>query len=474
MGMSPAQLLIAQDRVGFRSQEPVLSRWIRELRALVSFPVTFRSSLDRVPFMIISILILFYAMAPGNHDDNGYGAALQLMKYMFAIFFLSWFALLALTRQRINTSPLFPLAALALSVAGVFSFTYSIAVEPGTTTYSSALIPLILLALPLVIRTLATQADGATVAKYLFRIIGISAIFHVLWYLVDYASGISEADPGSYTGIAPAFAPVCLMILSGLFRRKILLAISVGLIGLSLVLRPSSTTGFIAIFATAVIVLYRLNYWRLVQVGYVFIVGMIILGNLAAFISEDVAERLYSIDPLMKEDLLDATSNSKFRLAITRAVRDEIAERSILVGKFFSGDVNVNFSKYYSWGSPVAPIHSEYVVMIQQGGLIGYGLLTSLFMGLALFWAKGARVAHAAGDVPSETLFSAAQAINITYMLVVTGSPLLGDLKNSLPYLTLILLTVFLARAQPGFADRRHRGATRYRRPSNPYRISQV
>jgi hypothetical protein len=471
--MPPAQLSIAQRRAGYRSREAVLSRWIRKLRACFRFPVTFRSSLDRMPFMITAILLPFYTIAPGNHDDNAYGAALLFLKYVFAMFFLSWFALIALTRQRINTSPLFPLAALALSVAGVFSFTYSIAVEPGTTTYSSALIPLIFAALPLVIPTEAPRVDGVAVAEYLFRIFGIAAIFHVLWYVVDYALGLGEADPGSYVGIAPAFAPVCFMMLCGMFRRKILLALSIGLIGLSLVLRPSSTTGFIAGFATVVIGLHWVNYRRLVQVASVFIAVMIIVGNLATFISDDVAQALYSIDPLMKEDVLDAQSNSAFRVAIISAVRDEIAEKSILVGKFFSGDVVVNFSKYYTWDSPFAPIHSDYIAIIQQGGLIGYGLLASLFVSAAFFWAKAARLALAAGDASSETLFSAAQGINITYMLVITGSPMLADLKDSLPYLTLILLTIFLARAQPGFVDRRHRGAARYPRASVAERTLQ-
>jgi hypothetical protein len=472
--MPPAQLLIAERRTGYRSPEPVLSRWTRKVRAFVCFPVTFRSSLDRLPFMITSILVMFYAIAPGNHDDNpnAYGAALQLVKYIFAMFLISWFALLALTRQRINTSPLFPLAALALSVAGIFTFTYSIAFEPGTTTNASGLIPLSLLALPLLISTQATRADGAAVTEYVFRITGIAAIFHVLWYLVNYASGLTEDDPGGYNGVGYAYAPVCFMILCGLFRRNTLLGLSVGLIGLSMVLRVSSTTGFIALFATLVIVFYRLNYRRLVRIACVSVASMIILGNLAVFISEDAAERLYSIEPLLKENALASKSNNSFRLGIISAVRDEMAERSILVGKFFSGNVTVDARKYYP-DLEYGPIHSDYIGMIQQGGLIGYGLLTSLFVGAALFWAKAARLAHAAGDATSETLFDAVQAINITFMLCIGGNPMFGDLRF-LYYLMLIPLTIFLARAQPGFAGRRHRGAARYPRPSNAPRISQA
>jgi hypothetical protein len=43
---------------------------------------------------------------------------------------------------------------------------------------------------------------------------------------------------------------------------------------------------------------------------------------------------------------------------------------------------------------------------------------------------------------------------------------MVSDLKATLYYLMLISLTIFVARAQPGFAGGRHRGAARYRGPS--------
>lgn len=462
--MPSTQLLIIPRRAGRRSLEPVLSRWTRKFHALVWFPVMFRSSIDRIPFMVTSILLLFYAIAPGNHDNGLYGADLQLLKYGSALFFLSWFMLLMLTRQRINTSPLFPLAALALSIAGVYSFIYSIAIKPGMTTHASALIPLIIIAFPLVIPTQATWADSAAVTQYLLRFTGLAAIFYVLWYAANYASGLQEDDPGSYTDVGFAYAPVCFMILCGLFRRKVLLILAVALVGLSLILRISSTTGFIALFAIIVIAFYRLNYRRLVRVACVLLAGTIIVANLALFMNKDLEDELYSIEPLMKQDVLEATSNNQFRLGIINAARDEMAERSIWTGKFFAGDVDVYPQKYLPWVEGPAPIHSEYVVIIQQGGLMGYGLLTGLFVGVALFWAKAARFAHAAGDAASETLFDSAQAINITYMLCLGGNPAFDDPKTTLHYSVMILLTIFLARAQPGFVGpiRRRRSGTAY------------
>jgi hypothetical protein len=95
--------------------------------------------------------------------------------------------------------------------------------------------------------------------------------------------------------------------------------------------------------------------------------------------------------------------------------------------------------------------------MIQQGGLIGYGLFAGLLLGMAHMCARAARLAHAASDGTSETLFDALQAMNVMFMLMISGNPTLAILACTLPSLMLVPLAIFLARAQPGFAGPRRR-----------------
>jgi hypothetical protein len=82
--------------------------------------------------------------------------------------------------------------------------------------------------------------------------------------------------------------------------------------------------------------------------------------------------------------------------------------------------------------------------------LIGYRLFARLFVGMALLCAKAARLAHAARDGSSETLFDALQAMNVVFMLSISGNPMMGDFQHALPYLILLPLAIYLARAQPG------------------------
>jgi hypothetical protein len=445
--MLPAQFPIVRHRARAYGRGAVLAKWGRELRTVARFPVQFRTTLDAAPFSIISFFMLFYAVAPFL------GTAASSIKYLFTALQMSCFALLVVARQRVNLSPLFPVAALLLAVAGGISLTYSIALAPGTTSYASALIPLIVAAIPLVIPSNASWADGAAVTEYLFRIFGVASLFHVLWQAADYSLGLTEKDPAQYSRFVVASTMlVDFMILAGLFRRGRLLALSIAVIGLSLALRPSSTLGFSAIFATAVVALYRLRYRRIFRLACIIIAGATIVGNLAILENEDVASAVYSIEPLLKEDAFESISNNEFRLGIISAVRDEMAEQSLLVGKFFTGDVNVSVRKYLGrWmDEDQAPIHSDFILMVQQGGLIGYGLFATLLIGMARLCAKAARLAHAAGDSRSETLFDAVQAMNVVFMLYISANPTMQSLECALPYLMLVPVTIFLARAQPG------------------------
>jgi hypothetical protein len=402
--------------------------------------------------------VLIYVLVPGLEHQGPLG---QFAKYLLAIALVLCFALLAVTRPRINRSPLFPLAALLLSMVGGISFAYSLFVAPGMGTYASALIPLVVAAIPLLIDTHMIRTDGYAATEYLFSILGIAAFFHVLWDVVQIGLTGNEnpfpgwlAPPSKSSGMVIVF----FMLLCGLFRRNLLLILSVALVGVSELLAPTSTLAFLTMFAAGVIVLHRLRFGRFLRLACVIVAVGIIIANLAIFESSDIADALYSIEPSVKEDL-GSESDSDFRLAVLSAARDESARHSMLVGQAFTGELTVNTLPYLPSLSDdkrdIASnqnIHSDFAILIVQGGLIGYALFTSVFVGMALLCAKAAQLAHAARDRNSETLFDALQAMNIAFMLCVSGNPMMADLQGTAPYLILLPLATFLARAQPGFA----------------------
>jgi hypothetical protein len=439
-----------------------VAKWCGHLRTAARFPVAFRSPLEGAPFRLTSFFVLIYVVMPYLAHE---GPVAQFMKYLLSTALMLCFALLAVARQRINPSPLFPLAALLLSMAGCAAFANSIVIAPGMNTYSSALIPLIIAAIPLVIATRATRTDGAVVTEYLFSIFGIAAFLHVLWMAVSWVEDYAIMPPSKAGGVVIVF----FMLLCGLFRRNLLLLLSVALVGFSELLEPGSTLAFLTMFAVAVILLHRLRFRRFLRLACVVAAAGIIVANLATLESNDVAEALYSIEPSVK-DIVGGVTGNEFRLGVISGARDEMARHSLLVGKAFIGELTVDALPYVPSLSDdrrdtvtLANIHSDFIIMIVQGGLIGYGLFASLFVGMALLCAKGARLAHAARDGSSERLFDALQAMNVAFMLCVSGNPLLPDPQTVAPYLILLPLAIFLARAQPGFARFRGQDAAESR-----------
>jgi hypothetical protein len=421
--------------------------------------VSFSSGLAAAPFRMTSLFVLLFVVTPHI------GQPMIYLKYCYAGGLLLGFVLLALSASGINLRPRFPVAALVLSMLGCFSLAYSTLAAPGTNTYASALIPLLLVAMPLLIGKNAAAADSTEVARYLFAIFSIGALVYVAWQGVGRFLGWDEGidyygwmEFPWLTGTTPL---VFLMLLSGLLRRPLLLLSSVGLVALSLMLRPTSTLAFGAGFALAFVFCYRLRLAWLLRYACAVGTAAILLANIAVLESGDLAAALYSVEPGVKHDLLHGGDNNEFRLGVIAAARDLTAHHSLLFGEAFTGDATVDASPYlpfllWEGGTGIEPIHCDYITMIVEGGLLGYALFSSLFVGMALLCATGARLARAALDRTGEILFDAVQAANIVFMLYISGSPTLSDLQDSLPYLMLIPVAIFLTRSQLGFFTRCH------------------
>ena len=222
-----------------------------------------------------------------------------------------------------------------------------------------------------------------------------------------------------------SLAIVYLLVLSGLFRQNLLFALSLAQIGISLVLRPTSILVFSTTLAIGLILAHRLSFHRSFRLTCVLLTAAVIAGNLAILQSDGLAKAFYSIEPSVKEDLLEGHSNNDFRLGVLKAARDEMGQQSLLIGKAFSGDVGVDPLIYLPWvhEDEELTIHSDFVIMMLQGGLIGYGLLAALFVGMALLCAKAARIAQLARDSSSESVFDALQLMNVTFILFISPQP---------------------------------------------------
>lgn len=421
---------------------PALAAWRRLVRSL-TIPAAARGLSTRTLVRAISVFLVFYAVAATLGPVGNYA------KYLFTAVVVASAALLAVEHRMLNVAARFPLAQFVLFTLGVFSFTRSILVPNNVTTYSSALIPLLVVAAPMLIPRADIRLDAGAAILYLERILGLAAVFHVLWQI----AGVLDFD------LAPShertFLLVFFLVLVGMRRKAVASSLALALILASLALRPSSTLAFASTLAILGILAFRWRRLRLLRGICHLTIVFLILGNLAMFGSAEVADAIFSVEPYMKEDVLDSQSNNAFRLGILEALRDTMASNSILIGKGFLGGVDVSTEKYLTWNEDSQePIHCDFLIVLDQGGLIGYALFSSLFVGLALLCGRAAARASAAGMAAEALLFHAVLVFDAVFVLYISFNPIMQKVEMTLFFLAPAFIATILGR---GFRPSRGR-----------------
>lgn len=413
---------------------PAPAGWRRLVRAL-TMPAAARGLSTRALVRSISAFLVFYAVAAWLGPLDSYA------KYLFTAIVVVSAALLAVEHRVLNVAARFPLAQFALFALGVFSFTRSVLIPNDVTTYSSALIPLLVVAAPMLIPRDDIRFDAGAAFLYLERIIGLAAVSHVLWQVAG------ALDPDISPSHERTFLLVFFLVLAGLRRKAVAFSLALALILASLALRPSSTLAFASTLAILGILAFRGQRLRLLRRICHLTIVFLILGNLAMFGSAEVAEAIFSVEPYVKEDVLDSQSNNAFRLGILEALRDAMASNSILIGKGFLGGVDVSTEKYLTWNEDSQePIHSDFLIVLDQGGLIGYALFSSLFVGLALLCGRAARRASAAGMAAEVLLFHAILVFDAVFALYISFNPIMQKVEMTLFFLAPAFIATILGR----------------------------
>jgi hypothetical protein len=431
--MTLAGRLADRGRAGLGAA-PMPGAWRRLLRGL-AMPAAARGLSTRALIRAISAFLVFYAAVATLGPVGNYA------KYLFTAIVIASAALLAVEHRILNVAARFPLAQFALFALGVFSFTRSVLVPNNVTTYSSALIPLLVIAAPMLIPRADIRLDAGAALLYLERILGLAAFCHVLWQVAG----------ALYPDVSPShertFILVFFFVLAGLRRKAFAFSAALALILASLALRPSSTLAFASTLAILGILAFRMRRLRLLRGICHLTIVFLIVGNLAMFGSAEVAEAIFSVEPYMKEDVLDSQSNNAFRLGVLEALRDTMASNSILIGKGFLGGVDVSTEKYLTWNEDSQePIHSDFLIVLDQGGLIGYALFSSLFVGLALLCGRAAARASATGMAAEALLFHAVLVFDAVFALYISFNPIMQKVEMTLFFLAPAFIATILGR----------------------------
>ncbi|MGH9960516.1 MAG: hypothetical protein ACREBC_25910, partial [Pyrinomonadaceae bacterium] len=385
------------------------------------------------------------------------GACLLMLPALFHLkyaVFLAIFLIAAGTFWRhlsLTVFPAFPLGFLALSVISLVTFA-ALQNEGGGISYTSALFPMMLVGLSAFIPEDRSHLNFESALDFYQKISVLFVIVHVSWQILFLFSPFAEKgwyDMANHESLFFAAFGICLSLLLGRWRNTGILA---GLVVISLLIRPTST--FIAALAIGLVITlgFLLNRQAIAMLFGNAVLVLLMLFPLAFVAQPKVVEFTYGIEPMVKEELLGSASNNSFRIAVLGLAREAILKTPWATGQGFSGTPNVDVgtvNEGWSGGDPNdplssrVPIHSDFVIMLWQGGMLGYGLFALSFTAVVVNLRRSLEIAVAKGAVAAVTLLRSLYIFIVVFSVYISFNPILQ--KYSFSYLfwfSLLILTL--------------------------------
>jgi hypothetical protein len=355
----------------------------------------------------------------------------------------------------ITTFPLYPLGFLILALISIFALVAGRA-DGETISYSSALFPMLLVGLVVFIPEDQSRLDIDATTKFFEIFSAAFVLMHVMSQVVFIFWQFVPEDWFSMTIHENTFFAIFALCLSALQRRWRLFCFLGSLVVISLLIRPSST--FIAGLAIGLSIAFGFLLQRrtlAMAVGNALL-GVLMLFPIIFIAMPDFTNLIYGIEPMVKEGLLGSTSNNSFRMVVLELAREAILESHWATGQGFTGTTNVNVGSVidgWETGAEVgvdlaaasqAPVHSDFMIMLWQGGILGYSLFALSLLGAVRQIGRSLAVAEEIQHGAAITLLRSLYILIVVFCTFISFNPILQ--KYSFSYLFWFpLLVVTLA-----------------------------
>lgn len=300
-------------------------------------------------------------------------------KYAFFLILFAAFAHAWFRSRRIAFGWNAPTIFLGFTLVSSIPFVAQMISDGDTNSYASAFVPSLIFAISIAFDPRRFDADLAKLNRRLLQWLCLLCALYVGELIVRSYSGLSYfALVANQTNHLKSIVFVAALALAYLSDRSwVLILFLLVLAGISELLRPSST------LLIALIVCGGLAFFiKMHRVGLAcwFLYGVLLVAAVAPFFLyflPDVGSLITSFDEAAKSDALGATSNANVRLVIMNVAFQRVEASSWLVGEMFSGGTTVQISGLLPfwtgiYASGLATIHSDYVCILLEGGLLGY------------------------------------------------------------------------------------------------------
>lgn len=322
-----------------------------------------------------------------GYSTAGIGAAgkYALFLALFLIFGISW---LRSSRSSLGTNS--PTIFLLFTAISLIPLLVQLGGNGDTNTYASAFVPSLIYATGLTFNPREYRSDFGNLSRRLQQLLLVLCLLYDCELLLRYYGGLSYFTlVANQTNHAKAVAFVLALALAYLSNRSawyivMLLLLTVA----SVFLRPSSSLALALVIVVPLCVFMK---YGLLRAALALTYATIVIAALAPFILyyyPEARDLIVSAEGAAKSEALGGASNAAVRLVIMEVAFQRIEASSWLVGELFSGGTAVQVSGLLSfwtanYSSGLAQIHSDYVCVLLEGGLLGYVAFNLAFMMIA-------------------------------------------------------------------------------------------
>ncbi|MGY3508920.1 hypothetical protein [Bradyrhizobium lupini] len=359
----------------------------RSTRQLVKVPLESRTvAIPRKPNVVSWTFVQFCA-AFGfatyadyfnllGYSTAGIGAA---GKYTFFLILFAAFAQAWLRSERIAVGWNAPTIFFCFTLISLIPFAAQMISDGDTNSYASAFVPSLIFVISIAFDPRKVDPDLTKLNRGLLQWLCLLCVLYDGELIVRSYGGLSYfASVANQTNHLKSIVFVAALALAYLSHKSwALILFLLVLAAISELLRPSSTLLIALLVCGGLALLIKLHRVGLARwLSY----GVLLTAAAAPFFLyffPDAGSLITSFDEAAKSDALGATSNANVRLVIMNVAFQRVEASSWLVGEMFSGGTTVQISGLLPfwtgiYSSGLATIHSDYVCVLLEGGLLGY------------------------------------------------------------------------------------------------------
>lgn len=265
---------------------------------------------------------------------------------------------------------------LAFTLVAAVAYAWQVVLGRSPNSYLAAFMPTILCSMILVLPEPSRSVDRRSLVDFLLTwLVALGAI-----YAIELGWRSARGELGDINNLENHVKSIALVVAAGIamVSGKWRLLLAIGALSLwTTLLRPSSTFILAMVACTGIAVLMRANRTRAAALACYATLAALAISPFVVTYFPGAGDLVLGIEGALKEDVLGGETNTAVRLTIQTAALTGLEGFDWLFGQAFTGATSVYVADMLPWWWDnselgVATIHSDYVIMFVQSGLLGY------------------------------------------------------------------------------------------------------